>query len=356
MLCGVRPATAAVQRRALKLDIWKLLEERWPFEAELAEVGGINRRFGLSQENGFSDQLRPVFFVGNLQADPEILVVGMKPGLNSSGNTAFENERQALSHDFARYKSSRIQYFDSPALNRRHYWPTAKAAATLLGQPFPEDPGRYLAQHALQVELLPFFQPHAVLGDADFARVRRESKGGRLAHQVLAALIADHPWRAIVVRYAQTLRVFRSLYPVRETSAGHELTIGVRQIPVFRLAGRYISDADVLLLAAGTRAPMLRKRRAAIPPLDGTEISEATDDLRDHIRALGADVVPLPRRTNGSFVFRRRRNFVTLAASRTTLRIDVFTESGWQNGVKVLPGVGIDEAKRLIDSAYTFAG
>ncbi len=337
------------------MDIWNLLEQRWPFTAELAEVGDINRRFGLTERNGFSGELRPVFLVGNLGINPEILIIGMKPGLNSAGNAAFDEEKRAINQDFARYKSSRTHYFDSSALNRRHYWPAAKAVATLLGQPFPEDPGRFLSQNAVQVELVPFFQPQAVLSDADLARVRGESTGGQLASEVLDAVLAQGNWRAIIVRYAQTFRVFKTLYPVNESASGYELPVGDRQIPVFELAGRYISDSQVLALTGERPAPRIAQRSRTRSINAEADIDEAMNELRTHIHALGSDVTPLPQRANGSFVFRRRRNFVTLVPARSSLRIDVFTQSGWRDGVSVLPGVGIAEAKQLMEEAYALA-
>ena len=337
------------------MNVWELLEHRWPFDDELGEIPGLNHRFGMSSAVGFSPSLRPVFFVGNLDSAADVLLVGLKPGLNSDASPAFRAEQQAISGDLATYRASRTDYFVSPAFNRRHYWPTAKAVATILGEAFPYDPGVYLSQHAIQVELLPFFQPRAVLSDSDFMRARSDSKGGVLAGEVLDTLLASRPWRAVIIRYAQAFRLFTGLYDCRKRLNRTELVRDGRTIPVFNLAGRYVADSDVLALTSGPGATARPKRLT-----DATLASEGIDttfqQLRRHILALGEDVTPLPQRANRSFVFRRKRNFVTLIPRNSSVQIDVYTSSGWREGVRVWPGIGVDAASALIDAAYDLAG
>lgn len=162
------------------MDSWRMLEERFPFQDLLDEVPALNARFGLRGDVAFSPDLRPVFFVGDLESEPDVLVIGLKPGLNADSNSAFQRERGALQGTFAEYRSSRVEYFLSDALNQNHYRPTAKAVAELLDEPFPAATGPYLHAHALQAELLPFFAPHAGLDAHGFASLRADSKGGSL--------------------------------------------------------------------------------------------------------------------------------------------------------------------------------
>jgi hypothetical protein len=340
------------------VDIWNLLESKWPFTKELAEVEEINSRLSLTKETAFSLDLRPVFFVGDLAASPEILLVGMKPGLNRDSNAAFQHERRAISGDFASYRTSRISYFDSDSLNRRHYWPAAKAVASVLGEPFPDSPGAYLARHAVQAELLPFFAPSAGLSDQAFIEVCRTSAGGNLARLVREALLTMLPWRAVIVRYAQTFRVFCELHGATlESSTRAVLQVDGRDIPVYALKGRYVGDSDILGMTGAPAGPSPRVRlRETHRDLPAGDPGEAVTELREYVVGRGTDVTPLPQRTNGSFVFKRRRNFVTLIPSRVGLRMDIYTGVGWRNGVRVVPGIGMDAAKKLVDEAYRLAG
>jgi hypothetical protein len=340
------------------VDVWNLLESRWPFTKELAEIPEINNRFGLTRENAFSPDLRPVFFVGDLSTRPEVLLVGMKPGLNGDSNAAFQHERRAIGGDFASYKTSRISYFGSDSLNRRHYWPAAKAAASVLGEPFPDSPGPYLAGHAIQAELLPFFAPSAGLSDQAFIEVCRTSAGGDLARLVREALLTMLPWKAVIVRYAQTFRVFCELHGARlESSTRAVLQVHAREIPVYALTGRYVADSDILRMTGAPAEPGPHVREGKTPgDWRAGDPGEAFAELREYVITLGTDVTPLPRRTNGSFVFKRRRNFATLIPSSAGLRMDIYTGTSWHNGVRVVPGIGMDAAKRLVDEAYRLAG
>jgi hypothetical protein len=340
------------------MDVWNLLESRWPFTKELSEVKEINSRFSLTEENAFSVDLRPVFFVGDLSAGPGVLLVGMKPGLNSDSNTAFQHERRAIGGDFAAYKTSRISYFDSDSLNRRHYWPAAKAVASILGEPFPDSPGPYLAKHAVQAELLPFFAPSAGLSDEAFIEICRTSAGGDLARLVREALLTMLPWKAVIVRYAQTFRVFCELHAARLASPTCAvLQVHGREIPVYALTGRYVADADILRMTGAPAAPSQHARgREAPGDWRAGNPDEAFAELREYVTTRGTDVTPLPQRKNGSFVFKRRRNFATLVPSRAGLRMDIYTGAGWRDGVGVVPGIGMDAAKKLVDEAYRLAG
>ena len=102
--------------------------------------------------------------------------------------------------------------------------------------------------------------------------------------------------------------------------------------------------------------PVDSTRRQSTKPVAGLEASipsGAFEELRAFILTLGSDVSPRPPRTNGSFVFKRRRNLVTLIPQKRGLKIDVFRGQDWQNGVSVQPGIGFAAAKKLIAEAYT---
>src|SRR5688572_24448702 len=124
--------------RELALAISELLRAEFPFTELLEEVPGINQRLGLSGETAFDQSLKPVFFVGDISADPQFLLVGLKPGKGSDSNASFTVERNALAtNDFGAYFDSRVNYFRSPAFNGTHYGAISKLAGTLAGTGFP---------------------------------------------------------------------------------------------------------------------------------------------------------------------------------------------------------------------------
>lgn len=173
---------------------------------------------------------------------------------------------------------------------------------------------------------------------------------------MLQTLLRARPWKAILIRYRLTFDVFRRVFTL--DSSGEEATLNVdgHTIPAFCLPGQYVADATVLGLRAG-QALRPSSQRPSSGRSRGPDASAAFKEIERFVLALGSDVTPLPRRANGSFVFRRRRNFVTLIPSATGLKIDVYIGgSDWHNGVRVTPGgIGVDEAKRLVRRAYELA-
>jgi hypothetical protein len=336
------------------LDAWQLLGERFPFESELAEVPALNRRFGLTGDVAFDASLRPSFLVGDISGQPEVLLIGLKPGLSSDTNKAFQREREALIGSFEDYRASRTNYFLSSALNSNHYRPTAKAAATVRGEPFPRRLGEYLHSNSVQAELIPFFAPRAGLDAKGFRRLHETSGGGRLAAQVIDALLHERPWKAILVRYRLTFDTFCAVRGLVSRDNRAELRTNGRAVPVVGLIGRYPSDAGILGLSGAVIPAGVGSTPRGRPEPESD--SGSFGELREYILALGNDVGPRPQRKNGTFVFRRRRNFVTLIPQSRGLKIDVLTAQGFQDGVRVLPmGIGLSEAQRLIRRGYDLA-
>jgi hypothetical protein len=235
------------------VDAWALLEARWPFARELAEITSINKRFRIDGDTAFDENLRPVFFVGDLAGSPDFLSIGLKLGRNLDSTAGFADEKAALAGTFDGYRRSRESYFLSPSLNTRHYWPLAKVTAALLGQSRPAALGAWLQDHVVQAELLPFFARSSGLAVDDFIEVRKTSSGGQLADQVLRVLLEARPWTAIVTRYRQTYDVFSRVADVIEAADGPVVRLGGRDIPVVRIDGRNVSGADVDAIAARFR-------------------------------------------------------------------------------------------------------
>jgi hypothetical protein len=216
----MQPETPAVQ------EIWDKLTG-WPF---------ADQRKELEDQHAFDTNLPPVFFVGDPAGSAEFLGIGLKPGRNLDETGGFGAETAALLTSFATYQESRRAYFLSDGLNRRHYWPIAKQIAEQLSEPRPSNLGRFLQAHLVQAELFPFFSHSNLLRDEEWIRLRRETAGGRLAAEVLDHLVRLKPWKAIIVRYSVTVRVFSRLFSSELVDG--VLVVDGRRISVIALTGQ----------------------------------------------------------------------------------------------------------------------
>ena len=247
-------------------ELWFKLAS-WPFTGLREELVG---------HHAFDINLPPVFFVGDPAGPAEFLGIGLKPGRNLDGTAGFRQEAEALLTSFATYKESRRRYFLSEGLNRRHYWPIAKQIAEQLNEPRPSNLGPFLQVHLVQAEIFPFFSHANLLRDEDWVRLRRETAGGRLAAEVLDQLLRLKPWKAIIVRYASTVRVFSRLFPSEFLDGA--LVIDGRRIPVIELTGQ--SPSFPKLQHALLRRPLGSRTPDVIAQAHGL-IADSALGLRD---------------------------------------------------------------------------
>ncbi|MGE0600143.1 MAG: hypothetical protein AB7J35_09240 [Dehalococcoidia bacterium] len=201
---------------------------RWPFLAMRREIARLSL--------GFDADLPPVFFAGDPWGSAEFLVIGLKPGRNQDDTSGFAAEKANLTTNAELYRETRLQYFLSDGLNRRHYWPIAKQVATLIGEHRPTDLGTFLHRHIVQVEMFPFFAHSNSLQIDDWLRLRAETEAGRTAAIVLDQILRAKPWKAVIVRYAATVRLFKKCYS--QFSANNRLTVHGRSIPLIPLEGQ----------------------------------------------------------------------------------------------------------------------
>jgi hypothetical protein len=326
----------------LSRAISELLRPEFPFTRLLEEAPIINQRLGLSGETAFDQSLKPVFFVGDISADPRFLLVGLKPGKGSDSNSRFTAERTSLATtDFDAYFDSRLNYFSSPAFNGTHYGPIAKLAGSLAESGFPLSAAAALHATAVQVEMFPLFAASQGFDLGGLRWLREETISGRLATQVLETVVAHFSGEFVIARYRTTFALICELFNGRlGESIGifptATISVGGRHLRLVCLPGdRGITNAHLALQDNAT------PRRAS--PRSATSRNGALhrefEELRARIGAIDA-AIGEKARAGGSLAFDYpyrggRRNFVCITPRPSGTKLDALRSNlQFEDGIK----------------------